>query len=140
MSPIAAQTQPTHTSCTQACLAMVLGAPVEEVLKVYPQPMGQTEMIQALYECGVMFNVISLGALYFEGYYLAGVPSLNHPGVTHQVIFECDFTHEDGHALHVFDPNFGRDGAKCYARDGSDIRSWFDLIRFAPGGRLPAAK
>ena len=26
------------------------------------------------------------------------------------------------------------------ARDGSDIRYWFDQIRFAPGGRLPAAK
>ena len=131
------RTQPTPTSCTQACLAMIIDAPVEDVLSVYPNPMGQFEFIKALTECDVLFNVISLGPLVFEGIYTCAVPSLNHPGTNHQLMLDVNFDHEDGHALWVFDPNSGREGAKIYDSDGSNLKSWTELIRVREGGKLP---
>lgn len=127
------QTQPTTDSCVQTCLAMMLNRPVEEILLDYPKPLGQEELIQAMQRYKIRFNVISLGSLWFDGYYTAVVPSLNLPGENHQIILDlCFARHENTTALWVYDPNEGRKNVKVYNRLATNLYSWTNLIRFEP--------
>lgn len=135
---ITLQTQPTPTSCVQTCLAMILGVPALDVLAAYPQPMGVIELLVALSDCGVLFNAVSAGPLWFEPCYTLGVPSLNFPGGMHQII--VDISRRNENRDWVFDPNSGREDVKTYAPDGSNLRSWATPILFCPGGKLPAPR
>lgn len=126
---ITLQTQPTPVTCVQACIAMCLGVPVQDVVSRFGgAAMNQSKLLSALDQCGVFFNPFMFGTLVADGYYFAVVPSLNHRGGFHQVLFEWRLG-----KLRVFDPAMG----VRYSEDGSDMISWSDLVFFHPGGRLP---
>lgn len=126
------QRQPTPVTCVQTCIAMALGVPVAEVIRVFGgSAMNQRLLIAALERCGVVYNQFVFGCMAAVGWYFAVVPSLNRIGGNHQVLF-----HWDGEGgLTVLDPALG----KTYKPDGSDVISWSDLTYFHPGGRLPEA-
>lgn len=128
---ITIQRQPTAGTCAQACLAMALEVPVAKVIERFgADPMNQQTLIHALTECGVVFNPLQFGTFVMTGWYFAVVPSLNIRGGNHQILIHYDWDNGD---TKVLDPS----GRETYALDGSDLKSWSDLIAFRPGGRLP---
>lgn len=125
------QKQPTAGTCVQTCLAMAMDVPVGEVIERFGgEPMNQQTLILALAECGIVFNPLLFGTFIMSGWYFAVVPSVNIRGGNHQVLIHYDW--DTGHTV-VLDPS-SRD---TYAEDGSDLKSWSDLVAFRPGGRLP---
>lgn len=131
MIELTLQTQPTPITCVQTCIAMALGEPVERVIQIFgPEAMDQRSLLDALYRCGILHNQFLFGTMVASGWYFAVVPSLNHPGGNHQVLFRwnCD----NGEWL-VLDPAMGRK----YKSNGSQNLSWSELVLFHPGGKLP---
>lgn len=130
------QQQPTPYTCNQACLAMLMGVPVEDVIKAFPgDGMTWRELMFALDRCFMTWNAFLFGTLVCEGYYLVSVPSLNFEGGAHTIIlFQAQ-------RLVVFDPNRGREGKKFYSNEGDGIgvplRYWTEVIYVIPGGKLP---
>lgn len=127
---IVPQTQPTGTTCIQACIAMALGVNVEKVIKRWGSAALNQEWLHTiLTQCGILWNSFSIGTLIYEGWYFAVVPSLNHRGGSHQILIHFSF--DTG--MLVIDPAIGNK----YKQDGSDLISWGDLTPFIPGGRFP---
>lgn len=125
------QRQPDGGTCVQTCIAMCLGVPVDEVIKIFGKsPMGQRELLDALKKCGVVHNQFVFSTLAATGWYFACVPSLNHRGGSHQVLISWDVYEGD---LQVVDPSQGI----RYRDDGSDLTHWDCLVYFIPGGKLP---
>lgn len=125
------QTQPTACTCVQTCIAMCLDVDVSEVVRVLgSSAMDHRGLLDALNKFGVLHNQFVFGQMVATGWYFATVPSLNHPGGNHQVLMSFDV--ETGRH-EVLDPAIlGR-----YKEDGSDLRSWSELVYFHPGGRIP---
>lgn len=117
------QTQPTPYTCTHTCLAMVLGRPVEEIMReVKLDGMNTRDLLCALERYNVMHALTMFGALW-SGWQLVTVPSLNVRGGTHKVLVHW----EDG-KYRVLDPS----PKIRYAEDGSDLDSWHDVILVRP--------
>lgn len=132
-SALTLQVQPTDRTCAQTCLAMCLGVPALDVIKVLGlEGMCHRGLIAALERFRVLHNIFVFPEVIFSGWYFATVPSLNHSGGNHQVLMHWDA--ETGKHT-VLDPARG----KTYAQDGSDLHSWSELVYFHPGGRLPEA-
>lgn len=130
---ITLQKQPTPITCIHTCLAMVLGVPVRKVIDRYgPNPLNQAMIIFALTECRVIFNQFVFGTPAATGWYLMSVPSLNVEGGMHQIVAHYDMD-RGCNGWTIFDPST----RKNYAPDGSNLRTWGDLILFHPGGKLP---
>lgn len=112
---------------------MVLGEDVENVVSKYGNlGMSNRYLHEALHECGVLYNAFVYNDLVASGWYLASVPSLNQLGTQHQIILHFDLNlGSDG--LTVLDPS----DKTRYLEDGSNLRSWSNLIYFVPGGSLP---
>lgn len=124
------QTQPTPWSCVHTCIAMMLGVPAQEVIDRIGEKHGLNSFlaIGALAKFGFRFAPLSMcmQALW-DGWHMAAVPSLNHEGGFHEILiyyFEGE--------MRVVDPAIG----KRYAEDGSDLKSWSELIFVKPGGSL----
>lgn len=130
------QIQPNPYACNQTCLAMLLGVPVEEVLKVFPgDGMSTRELYDALDRCRFLWNAFIFGTLVCDGVYLMTVPSLNFEGGGHTILVE------QAQRLIVYDPNRGREGKKFYSNEGDGVgvplRHWSEVILVLPGGKLP---
>lgn len=135
--PVAAdltlQRQPSPKTCVQACLAMALDVPVDRVIATFGEAaMGHDELMAALRACGILHVQLVSPRLVIHGWHFAVVPSLNFRGGNHQILIRNDM--ENG-GISVRDPS-ARD---VYAPDGSDLRTWTELVFFHPGGRLPNA-
>lgn len=127
---ITLQTQPTHQTCVQTCLAMALNVPVSNVIDRYGRDAKNQEfLLHALTECSIVWNQFTVGTLLYQGWYFMTVPSLNQKGINHQILTRWTF--QEG--LYVMDPAIG----ERYKQDGSNLKSWADLIPFLPGGILP---
>lgn len=102
------QMQPTSTSCTSACMAMLLNRPVEQVVEEFHDPWTKHETDPERYlepfgiECKT-FDGIWGTLAEPENLYLLTVPSLNKPGHLHHVLLDLR-----GDLPVVFDPNRGR--------------------------------
>lgn len=119
---ITLQTQPTNTTCAHTCVAMVLGVPVEEIIKKYGgDSLNQEKLTYILTDNKVWWNGLTNGNLVHSGWYFAVVPSLNNIGVNHQVLIYYNW---DNGELLVFDPARG----KKYDEKGRDLKSWSNLI------------
>lgn len=106
------QQQPDNATCGQTCLAMILGHPVEDVLKIFGRIGCSTrDMYYALDRCAVWWNAFLFEHTVLHGHYIAMVPSLNNEAGSHYVVIRRD---DDGET--VFDPNRGRDGKRFYGR------------------------
>jgi len=124
------QTQPNNTTCVHTCIAMALGEPVEKVINwLGESPLGGLDLVKILTDCKIVWNQLVFGQLIFNGWHFACVPSLNFPGLNHQILIHFDW--DSG--ISVIDPAIGNK----YKEDGSDLRSWGELVIFIPGGKLP---
>jgi len=125
------QRQPSPKTCVQACLAMALDVPVGRVIAVFGEAaMGHDELMAALRACGILHVQLVSPRLVIHGWHFAVVPSLNFRGGNHQILIHNDMRKGD---ISVCDPST----REAYASDGSDLKSWTELVFFHPGGRLP---
>lgn len=114
---IAHKTQPTVMSCIPTCLAMLLGKDPKEVDHEFSPSYirGYIDVASYLYRYGVLalphvtagIHQILKGRLY-----LATVPSLQTPGLFHQIIIDARFD-----SVIVYDPVKGLEGKQYYSYD-----------------------
>ena len=118
------QFQPTPHTCSHACLAMVLGRPVEEVINEVglPQGMLQQDLLAAIRQYDLMHAMTVFGSLW-DGWQFIVVPSLNIRGGAHQVL-----VHFEAGRYRVLDPS----PKIRYKEDGSDLSCWNDVILVKP--------
>lgn len=123
------QIQPTNKTCVHTCLSMATGIPVDFFIKRYGgDALYHRDLLRALTECKVQWNQFMEGTLIHQGWYFAGVPSLNYAGWSHQILLRWW-----GGKMTVLDPAQGRK----YNEDGSNLRTWYELVAFHPGGERP---
>ena len=114
---IALVTQPTAESCVHACLAMVSGVDVQDIIKDLGDDNGLTddELLAWLVRRHIL--PLEIGAARHvhpfpvQGIYLATVPSLNLQGRGHQIVIEANGDYV------VYDPNNGYKGREFYPKD-----------------------
>jgi hypothetical protein len=131
------QAQPSRVSCVQTCLAMALDVPVERVMERYGRSaMNKEKLWDALRECGVVANMLAFSEFVHTGWYFVTVPS-KRGHTNHQLLVHVDVDYGCS-GFTVLDPLRMHHPDKAYAADGSDLKSWSDLIAFVPGGTLKA--
>lgn len=131
MSDLTLQLQPTPTTCAQACIAMAVGVPVQEVINQFGgDPMCQRGLLRALEDCRIVHNQFVFPTLVVTGWHFAVVPSLNMPGGNHQVLIH--FNLESG-IWRILDPS----SRTRYPQNGDGLKSWSEVVLFVPGGKLP---
>lgn len=108
------QTQPTFNTCMSACIAMVAGQPVDEVVARWHQSFhDKTDWLDdALdyYKIPYFYGSQRRAELLYGFIYFLTVPSLNITGGLHEIL--VSLTADRG--IEVFDPVKGRPGAKHY--------------------------
>lgn len=124
--------QPTDVTCVHACLSMVTGILVEELVKRFGNKgLSCEEEIVVLTEMGIFPQQISLfGNTLFpeDGIYMASVPSINKIGYSHRILFVIIEDNWD-----VIDPNKDRIDKKIYTKDMiEDTFSYYDVIYLKP--------
>lgn len=110
--PVRFVRQPTSATCVHACLSMVTGIPVADLIARF----GDSELdfrqeATVLTENGIypVPEPLCLGdRLKRPGVYFLTVPSLNHPGAAHRVVCRI------GETARIIDPNRGNKGKKYY--------------------------
>lgn len=112
------QQQPTPDTCTSACLAMITGLPVSQVIEEYDHlhKAHESNPCKYLLEKGVPFVY---GSIYEQmrvcGTFLLCVPSLNIQGGNHNIIFRTWYNPDDGYYYkQLLDPARGREGRRYY--------------------------
>jgi hypothetical protein len=124
-------TQPTPHSCVHACLSMVTGLSVHDLIARFSDDDGldYPKTATVLTEMGIMpvsMPAITPHTMPICGAYFVSVPSLNLPGRSHQVVVNLE-----GEKWVLYDPNDGYDGRKFYARDSmmtGEVKSYGDVI------------
>lgn len=103
--------QPTATTCVHACLSMVTGVPVDDLVTRFSgNGLSFHEEFTALVEHGIWPDVITrIDHNQQDGFWFVSAPSLNLPGRLHRIVVE----QRDGDFI-VHDPNSGRAGVKSY--------------------------
>jgi len=131
MSSLKHLTQPTGSSCVAACIAMVAGLEVKEVINRLTD--SQKKNGVSLYEeqlllskLGIEWNQFIYPKIVSFGFYLITVPSLNFDGLLHRIVIESAPS-----GITVYDPNKGRDGAKYYA-EIDDVLSFTEVVQVSP--------
>jgi len=124
--------QPTSKTCVHACLSMVTGVPVEDLVARF-KDRGLTTMDDyvVLTELGILpvpIDKIMETLFPYYGVYFVSVPSANHHRKTHAMVLELT---RDDDAFVLYDPNEGREGQEVYARDcfntGNGLFSYGDI-------------
>lgn len=118
--------QPTADSCTSACLSMLTGIPVNEVISDFhhrwKDPNDGYDPSSYLMEKGCPFIVSRdpfNNFLVWGRVYLLTVPSLNVEGGLHHIVVDVR-----GEEEKVFDPNEGKEGRRYYyGWSGATIKS-----------------
>lgn len=108
--------QPSPVSCVHACLSMVTGIPVNNLLDRFGNHGLDREVkITVLSEMGIQATPMAeyVSPIIPKGVYFATVPSLNKQGHSHLCVVECD-----GALATIYDPNEGREGVTAYHKDG----------------------
>lgn len=121
--PPAHQTQPTYNSCVSTCIAMVLGEPAQKVIDELHndyQKYREIALARYLREREYLISIPSISDnphyhLLAPGHYILGVPSLNHKGGSHAILYTCFIDPDDGVTRYtISDPAEGREGSKHY--------------------------
>lgn len=109
--------QPTANSCVHACLSMVTGVPVEQLIGRFgDRGLGDMQEAIVLTEHGILpVEQSGCGRERFDvfGVYLVTVPSLNHLGKNHRTVWMTDGDEK----FVLLDPNAGRVGVAAYPQD-----------------------
>lgn len=120
-NPIKHVCQPDNISCTSACLAMLTGIPIQQILNEFHIGWTQGKQITPIQyltekrDAGESDVVMDLHLTYGDtlwpgGVYLLTVPSLNTVGHFHHIVFDW---RDDENPL-VLDPNQGRSGKRYF--------------------------
>lgn len=114
---VAHVTQPTPHTCAHACLSMVTGIPVQDLIDRFGNHgVGDDVTLAVLTEMGIFPVVMPLSyydPMILSGVYMVTVPSLNMPGRNHSIVISVN---DDGD-FRVFDPNKGRADREYYDDD-----------------------
>lgn len=105
--------QPCDKSCLPACVAMIIGQPVELILQHFPQlPAYEIDTMKCLVRFGYL--PIEQASHYIPegGIFIVTVPSLNRIGQLHAMVVD---TRRPGQHV-LFDPQAGR-GGEVYTLD-----------------------
>ena len=116
------------STCVHACLAMVSGKPIEDIIALvgHNEGMGQSEEIQALRSLGIRFNIGALCDMLPGNTHLVTVPSLNLSASNHRIIVHST---EESEEI-ILDPNEGRADRLYYTTDGRKLVSDNNAIPF----------
>ena len=112
------QQQPTGSTCMSACIAMVLGEPVSDIVSDFhksymAEKLDADEYLRAR---GIELEVLLTNAKIEAGYiYICSVPSLNLQARTHAILLDM---REEYWSL--YDPNQGKEGKLYYVPDVPD--------------------
>ncbi len=109
---------------------MIMGVSVDEVIERIDEPHGLSHIdtIVAMNQFGMFFAPLMHASLW-DGWHLIFAPSLNYIGGMHAVLLHWD---SDLGEMRIVDPAIG----KRYAEDGSDMKSWAEVILVRPSGSL----
>lgn len=105
--------QPTPYTCVHACLSMVTGVPVRDLMERFGNHGLDRETEETvLTEYGIYPEGLPIGMMWeFGGVRFVTVPSLNMPGHTHRIVI---VQNEAADEWHVYDPNRGRAGVRHF--------------------------
>jgi ABC-type bacteriocin/lantibiotic exporter with double-glycine peptidase domain len=105
--------QQTDWDCSYACVAMVCGVTLEDVIKVtsYGSAMYEDEMLRTIAHFQHLPTQVQGDVLYIERNHIVCVPSLNFPGLNHSIVL-C--TGKEGDPISIYDPQEGKEGKKWY--------------------------
>lgn len=116
MKEIIHQQQPNYDTCTSACLAMVLGTKVDQVIAEFHEDWVNRESDPARYlaakgvahaiNCDPYDNCLNWGKLY-----LITVPSVNMQSSLHHILVDLRRGEDD---VRVYDPNQGKQDKSYY--------------------------
>lgn len=104
--------QPTNNSCVSACIAMVTGMPIEQVMEEFHDKYctHEIDVYNYLVQKGFLVRIANSVDLIMENrLYIVHVASVNAPAVLHEIV--VDTRNED---LVVYDPNDGKEGKEIY--------------------------
>lgn len=122
-----------NSTCVHACLAMVTGDAIEDIVSVLggageEDGLTTRDIYRYLMSRSIM-PVLQDGTLIspfiYRGVYKVAVPSLNRSGRVHSVIL----TYDKHGGKTVYDPQRGRDGVKAYPPNAADQDS---VVYFHP--------
>lgn len=102
-------------TCVHACLAMVTGRPIEDVIRIAGAGAlvsDQERMFLAVH--GILTVDVPIHAPFTWAVYLVSAPSLNLPPQMHRLVVYADPDKTKGDPWIVLDPQSGRDGRKFY--------------------------
>ena len=119
------QRQPTAYTCTQTCIAMLLGWPVSKVIiDIGGDPLYQRDVQSGLTRYAVPWNQFIHGEILCPGWFMLSVASLTKPGLGHAILV---YFNRDLRPL-VLDPSKG----SRYYMDGSNLKYWTEPILTLP--------
>ncbi|HHT1687825.1 TPA: hypothetical protein ACTYOT_006075 [Raoultella ornithinolytica] len=134
------QQQPTFNTCMSACVAMVAGQPVDEVVQRWHQSFhDRTDWLDdALdyYKIPYFYGSQRKAELLYGFIYFLTVPSLNIQGGLHQILMSL--TAERG--IEVFDPVMGRPGAKYYVYGKAENDEQFGVTSWCVDLSVPVVQ
>ncbi len=129
--------QPTDVTCMQACLSMVTGVAIEDVIKetggegLYPSD-EEAFLNKHLYG---YWSPSTKGALMYGMYHLLTVPSLNLEACLHRIVaYAAPADNPDECHLVLFDPNRGRQDKKYYHKSCTMLNHWAEVVMIHPEG------
>lgn len=129
--------QVNDSTCEHACLSMVTGIPIEDLIDRFGSAAAGDEIESiVLTELGILpvptQTIGGVCEMVRCGVYLMTVPSLNQPGKAHRVVSEA--TPKE---WRIYDPQFGREGRIGYdvdAFNGSTpkLQHWSQAVFLHP--------
>jgi len=109
------QVQPTGDTCESACIAMITGRPVSDVIAEFHDHYcrGTLEPMQFFIRHSYYPRPCKTTERYpkIDRVYMVTVPSLNNRAVNHCIVWDC---RDD---VKIFDPNQGRPNMRYYTLD-----------------------
>ena len=115
------QKQIDDKTCTSACIAMLTGRSIEEIIKDFHEDFLDDKIYASSYLQAQGFKVRTYPSevknLVYGFVYLLAVPSLNIPGGLHSII--ADIREKDKDPV-IYDPQEGREGKKFYKWKDAD--------------------
>ena len=106
--------QPSARTCVQACLSMVTGVPIADLIeRLGDRGLDRETETTILTEYGIFPELLPVEHVWlFSGVYLMTVPSLNLLGHTHRIVV---FEDGENDLWKLYDPNRGRRGVRYHS-------------------------
>ena len=118
--------QPTDHSCVHACISMVTGVPVEDIIDEYSlEDEGMAlDQEHVVVDTLGYFHITYHAPVVLQGrVFLVTVPSMNIVGNFHRIVIDARVPDNP----HVYDPNKGRKGKLCYNNSDIGKIGWLEV-------------